>query len=356
MRGAILAAATQPARYMSLAAARAAARFSSRALRRDLDSVRGGPANAAKAALSGVNPRAMQPQATAAMYAHGAATAPRPDHLTRTAEEPRGEIVSEATLVAVHEETPTVRELTLRLHDADFTFKPGNWVDFFIPGVEKVGGYSICSLPAELPLLRLAVKRSQHPPAAWCHSNSAAPGAVVQVKAGGQFCWDPAVDSHGTSHLLLVAGGIGINPLYSILQAAVAAASELAPSLRHITMLYSAASAGELAFRGHLQQLAACDTRVRLAFHVTREARPPAADAAASAAGAMGADKATEGLRFGRITPEEILGALHLAETPSSEVLAYVCGPPSMTDEMCEALTSPLLSVPHSRVRSERWW
>ena len=31
-----------------------------------------------------------------------------------------------------------------------FSFKPGQWVDFFAPGVDKPGGYSIASSPAQL--------------------------------------------------------------------------------------------------------------------------------------------------------------------------------------------------------------
>ena len=39
-----------------------------------------------------------------------------------------------------------------------FRFRPGQWVDFFIPTVQIVGGYSICSPPGQLPELELCVK------------------------------------------------------------------------------------------------------------------------------------------------------------------------------------------------------
>jgi len=84
--------------------------------------------------------------------------------------------------------------------------------------------------------LRLAVKRSAHPPAAWRHSEAAMHGA----SAGGKFHWDPELNGPGTEHLLLVAGGIGINPLYSIPQAVSATPAHELPELRHITLLYSA--------------------------------------------------------------------------------------------------------------------
>lgn len=46
-------------------------------------------------------------------------------------------------------------------------------VDFFIPGVAVVGGFSICSSPGLLERegeLELAVKRTTHPPAHWVHT------------------------------------------------------------------------------------------------------------------------------------------------------------------------------------------
>lgn len=230
-----------------------------------------------------------------------------------------------------------MREIVLEV-SGPFTFRAGNWVDFFIPGLPKVGGYSMCSAPVELPKLRLAVKRSTHPPAAWCHSEAAAPGADVQLKAGGQFCWDPARDGPATEHLLLVAGGIGINPLYSIVQAALAAAPEVTQQLRRVSLLYSAASPSELAFRTHLEELAKSDERLRLGLRVTRN------EARESWTG-----------ETGRIDAAVLLGALEEAAIPREAVLAYVCGPPAMTDELVAILHGDL-GLSEDRVRFEKWW
>lgn len=249
-------------------------------------------------------------------------------------------MVSEARILEVREQTPTVREFTFEIAEPDFTFKPGNWVDFFIEGVDKVGGYSMCSTPAELPKLRLAVKRSKHPPAAWCHSEAAVPDTVVHVKSGGQFHWDPEVDGPGTEHLLLVAGGIGINPLYSILQAASAAPAGDLPDLRCITLLYSAGRPSELAFRSHLEELAKSDQRIRLRLHATRNFDPEEAWDAGSAE---------------RIDSAALDEALASAAADRARVLAYVCGPPAMTDELV-ALLQGELGLPRHRVRFEKWW
>ncbi|CAK0803823.1 unnamed protein product, partial [Prorocentrum cordatum] len=196
------------------------------------------------------------------------------DHLTRTADEPRQEVVSDARITAIREETPTVREISLEVSNPAFTFRPGNWVDFFIDGCPKVGGYSMCSVPAELPVLRLAVKRSQHPPAAWCHSEAAQPGADVQIKAGGKFDWEVCrVGSvePGLAHRIRQRGGGAPaagrrRHWHQPVVLDLAGGHHDAPRVcagapeEGITLLYSASRPSELAFRGHLERLASKDS------------------------------------------------------------------------------------------------
>ena len=61
------------------------------------------------------------------------------------------------------------------------SFRPGQWVDFHVPGLRHVGGYSICSPPAQLQRQRtfdLAVKLSSYPPAVWLHRQAHTPSLV----------------------------------------------------------------------------------------------------------------------------------------------------------------------------------
>ena len=58
------------------------------------------------------------------------------------------------------------------MQEALASFKPGQWVDFHIPGLEHIGGFSITSTPLALKQSRtieLAVKRASYPPARWVH-------------------------------------------------------------------------------------------------------------------------------------------------------------------------------------------
>lgn len=57
-------------------------------------------------------------------------------------------------------------------HEWSVLFCSSDRVDTFLPGLEKVGGFSMCSSPGMLKregTLDLAVKHSEHPPAKWFH-------------------------------------------------------------------------------------------------------------------------------------------------------------------------------------------
>ena len=64
------------------------------------------------------------------------------------------------------------------------TFKPGQWVDFHIPGVKQIGGFSITSSPQQLAhdkTLDLAIKRASYPPARWVHEQVGDPKNQLQL-------------------------------------------------------------------------------------------------------------------------------------------------------------------------------
>jgi NAD(P)H-flavin reductase len=238
--------------------------------------------------------------------------APRSDHLTSTAAEPRAAGVFPCSIVQMvrADRAGNVRLLQLHLRNKSdegrFRYEAGQWVDFFVPGVDTVGGYSFvtsqqASAAAEEvlpPILRpsaagftLAVKHSRHPPAAWVH-DAAEVGAAVEVRVGGRFTLQrcgieragPAGAAHGLDpsvrHILMIAGGVGINPIFSMLlqlshhfdrrpsdggagagaadTGAAAAGGEQAqsPHLPTITLLYSGRSQRDVVFADELSRLA----------------------------------------------------------------------------------------------------
>eukprot|EP00292_Cryptomonas_paramecium_P015997 CAMPEP_0113704974 /NCGR_PEP_ID=MMETSP0038_2-20120614/26855_1 /TAXON_ID=2898 /ORGANISM="Cryptomonas paramecium" /LENGTH=206 /DNA_ID=CAMNT_0000629891 /DNA_START=225 /DNA_END=842 /DNA_ORIENTATION=+ /assembly_acc=CAM_ASM_000170 len=198
--------------------------------------------------------------------------------------------------------------LRLRTETEKFEYSGGQWVDFFAEGIDRVGGYSFTSaqarplgrnakqlnsmtqkcpknLPSEVADLvdaprddnefDLAVRVSAHPVASWIHSESCSPGTVVGVRCGGTFtllktgvisssAQNPATGStslplFSCRHLLLIAGGAGINPLYSMLLqlAAAHARSQACCPPPAVSCFYSGRDSGTMHLLPQLARLAA---------------------------------------------------------------------------------------------------
>ena len=231
-----------------------------------------------------------------------------------------------AKIVAIRHETPTIRSFRLDLRGHEIGFMAGQWVDFFvnIEGAEAVGGYSITSSPAEQATISLAVKRdgSDHPVTNWLHEEARV-GDLVEVSLGGDFYYEP----DEAESVVLIAGGIGLTPLMSI----VRSADELA-TRTHLTLIYSASTPDELLFRDELNSIAAANSRVRPIFTVTRPVR----------------DGEWDG-HTGRIDAD-----LLISESVDLDALFFVCGPPPMIRAMVATLRN--LGVPRPRIRYEQWW
>ncbi len=76
----------------------------------------------------------------------------------------------------------------------------------------------MCSPPSLMrhsQQIDLAIKKSSWPPAVWIHSSCKA-GDKVQIRVGGDFYYDPPSNSQ-IPDLVFIAGGVGINPLLSIM-------------------------------------------------------------------------------------------------------------------------------------------
>lgn len=142
-----------------------------------------------------------------------------------------------ATIQSRKQLSPTVTGLTLKIeqqlsegfNNLNFTFSPGQWVDFQpLPnntswkppsdGRGTIGGYSITSIPQSLPYIDLAIQKSRHPVANWV-ADCADVNDMVQLRVGGSFTYTAATaTSNKQRRLLFIAGGVGINPLFSMIQ------------------------------------------------------------------------------------------------------------------------------------------
>uniref|UniRef100_UPI00398E67FB oxidoreductase NAD-binding domain-containing protein 1 isoform X2 n=1 Tax=Pristiophorus japonicus TaxID=55135 RepID=UPI00398E67FB len=263
------------------------------------------------------------------------------DHLARTVNNFRQEMIAEAKVCGIVHESETVKRLRLVVMNKDFSFKAGQWVDFFIPGTSKVGGFSICSSPGLLEresILELAVKYSRHPPAHWIHTQCVV-GSGVTLRAGGDFFFDPR-PSDSPVNLLLVAGGVGINPLYSILLH-IADLHRFQGSQHckykpgSVQLYFSARNTEELLFKRNIINLAKeFSGKISCNFHVTQQSSEISGDVQPY-------------VTAGRISEKTLA---HVTK----DNLCYICGPRPMIESVSQQLEN--LGVPKENIIFEQWW
>ena len=232
-----------------------------------------------------------------------------------------------AEITAARQATPTVKTLSLRLEDPEFTFLPGQWVDCFvvIDGRQEVAGFSITSSPAARGSVSLAVKLvGDNRVTSWVHDRARV-GDRVEVELGGDFHYQ----RHMSDSIVLIAAGIGINPIVSIMRYEDDVDGGVKTAL-----FYSGSHPSELLFEDDLRAIASRHRNVRCIFTMTRSSNPSGHN---------------EEFRTGRIDAAMLVDA----EVDLS-ALFYLCGPPEMMTDMLGILS--VLGVPNDRIKYEWWW
>ena len=232
-----------------------------------------------------------------------------------------------AVIASIRDETPTVKRLVFDLGGRPFHFLPGQWIDCYLhpgPGA-PVAGYSMTSSPRDTSTIEIAVKRVGDNPVTNHIHALAKVGDTLPIDGGyGDFTYVPGGEPEGAPAVALIAGGIGITPLMSMLRAAGEA-----PGSPAVTLVYSASGPAEFAFRDDIDGIAAANPRIRVHYTVT-----------GPAAGWTGPR--------GRIGPGTLrdlgLGA---------ETRYYVCGPAPFVTAAAGAASA--LGAPAANVRYELW-
>ncbi|KAK3105136.1 hypothetical protein FSP39_017991 [Pinctada imbricata] len=274
------------------------------------------------------------------------------DHLQRTADNTRENVVSMATIIGMRDESKTVKSLKLKVHDKRVAFKAGQWVDMFIPGVDKVGGFSMWSRPSQLltdQTLDLAIKYSDHPPAMWVHTECKV-GTEVHVRVGGDIYFDRDASQNlerKDPNLLLIAGGIGINPIISIMShvADLKTREDNSDSGKEraepgysgkCALLYSSSTVDELLFKDHI--LSICESfphDMKYYLHATQEG-----------------SQLPDSIRKKRIDDSDLQECLTYLGTEN--ILTYICGPPPMIHSIEEKLLK--MGLQQNQILYEKWW
>lgn len=232
-----------------------------------------------------------------------------------------------ATLLQVSSETPTIKRFVFEVSDPDFCYLPGQWIDLFleIEGKIQVGGYSLTSAPGEVNrTFELAIQSSAKHPVTHYLCEQAELGLQVHVSQGQGACvYDPDMGEQ----LVLIAGGVGITPLMSILRSAVMLSPD-AP----VALLYSAHTPEDFAFANAIRELADRYENVLAVFTCTNAKAP-----------------LPEWVHFNQRIDTDFLKDKQLPLTANY----FICGPQRMIAEVEEGLLE--LAVPAGQIHYEKW-
>ena len=187
------------------------------------------------------------------------------------------------------------------------------------------------------------------------------------IRVGGRFVYPPPdlseEEVQEIKRVIFVAGGVGINPIMSMLEH-LQLESLLKPSgISSMRLLYGTrATSGEpILFHERIARIlgkymsgrpntVAADRDYRGVLYVTGGT----GSSSDRIAGYEDLDTAHIELEYRRITRTDLLEAL--GPVPGrKDTVAYVCGPPKMTDEFVEIL-SRAEGMDSRRVLCEKWW
>ncbi len=216
-------------------------------------------------------------------------------------------------------ETPDIVTLKLSAPDGGRPdFIPGQYIAVYFPDLGTPEGkvYSISSAPHQ-PWLAITVKRVG---AYSSRLHSLRPGDTLQTSAPfGYFCPEPE------KPLVMLAGGIGVAPFWSIIQH-----DAYIDAKRPIQLWHSSRTLADRVFHEQLAQAAKTHPVFTLCEHITREHIKP-----------------TELLRSGRINPAAVI-------SPGEQPMYMICGTVPFAKTMWQGLVQA--DVPEADIMTETFF
>ncbi|KAF1913504.1 hypothetical protein BDU57DRAFT_455224 [Ampelomyces quisqualis] len=303
-------------------------------------------------------------------------------HQERTATEPRENDVHTATVADVTLVNNRIKLFRFNLRDAEgLNFRAGQWLDVFVPDVEKAGGFTITSSPRQAlpqsdpqhkPYFELAIQKSpSNPPAAWLWQPiEEVKGKEINVRVGGSFMFPPpGVDVNKIKRVIFIAGGVGINPMMSMLSYI----HENYPNLE-VRILYSTkvpsheTCPDEVLFLTQIMDLfrmprvEKTKDRVELFFtgtwdgtQIGKRDEAPIQPLMSLTLPQIDSDTEVPITAWTHRIDDIALSSAVGNELEAKNTVFYVCGPPDMTDEIVEFLKAQE-AVDADRVLCEKWW
>ncbi|KAK8901217.1 hypothetical protein QC760_010290 [Botrytis cinerea] len=343
-------------------------------------------------------------------------------HIERTATEPRDESLHNLFLTHVTRINSTTRLFYFSsLHSASnsspkpLTWKPGQWIDLYLPGIQRPGGFSIVNIPSsqsspsiddvneerengielaiQKPILKLNSEGKISEQVAWLfQSSSEILGKEVAVRIGGSFTWPPSCwdekesKEYRKERVVFIAGGMGINPLMSMISCIHAELKEngrrgerergskegdgtiegnaeenkcenLEVKFLYSTKVPTSIPAGgerregetgeEILFLDRLQKIFKKREKWDLQLFATGSSHNTTELSKANANSNM----KTHHRRISNLDIDVVLGT----KEEKARTIVYICGPPTMTDSMVSYVRN-LPGIDPSRVLCEKWW
>ena len=232
----------------------------------------------------------------------------------------------ELKVASISRETDTVRTFRLAPPDGGsipFVFKAGQFLNLSleVDGRRVSRSYTIASPPTRDDYIELTIKREDRGLVSHFLHDTARVGQLIACTApAGRFSFEP----ESSDAVLLIAGGVGITPLMSILRDLT---DRGWPGM--IDLVFSVRSPADVIFRDELRDLANRHPNLRVHLTATRDF-----------------PNGWTGFR-GRIT-----GAMLRQCVPDAVRLpAFVCGPNAMADAVRDELIA--LGLPKDRIHVE---
>jgi ferredoxin-NADP reductase len=235
--------------------------------------------------------------------------------------------------------------------------------------VSKAGGFTITSSPPlfphsqslHSPHIELAIQKSpDNPPAAWLwQEQKSILGRELNVRVGGSFVWPPELHLRGgLRRVVFVAGGVGINPLMSMLSS-IAETKAMAGSLElgfEVILLYTTRlppSVSQILFLSRLKKVFN-DLGLNGTLKLFLTGEIEAVENLMEDSLGLGLHNTNMSFHRRRINGQDLDLALGEPETRSGTV-AYVCGVPSMTDGFVEKIRVAQ-GMEKENILFEKWW
>ncbi|EEQ28240.1 conserved hypothetical protein [Microsporum canis CBS 113480] len=339
-------------------------------------------------------------------------------HELRTAGQPRQSSFYQLKVYHISQINPTIRLVRFNIISScdSLDWSGGNsesWLDVHIPNIKHAGGFTITSTPQDaspqpttnaatddsnssLPYLELAVQFSPTNPAAkwFWQPVELILNTPVKVRVGGNFVWPPpnGMSFDEIKKIVLVAGGVGINPLISMISYIHQTRSSLPSSMVHL--LYSTkvpsqskspptipidrmipSKAGNNVLTSPAFQILFLDRLQRILRNWDEGGEnnnPLDIQLFITNMSSESGDGCTTNLRSDisdldnrittfdrRIGVEDLRRAIGENEEIRNGTVCYICGPPSMTDSIAKELQNILgdrKSEGKERVFFEKWW